>query len=274
MKTFPIEYLSQFVRSGLARILCGIVTLLVAPQAFAESASLSVFSKASRDYRSALKERDDNQAIPYAISFELAADFTSDEDVKSSAFAENLSESLVQQLSLKGFELASDSESESAEQLLVVHAGTTNAARVASISIGEGRLSHANVDETLQFGYNSALLGYSRAYQEARELVGMSLGQTMQQDLSSDLQSSRNYLVVTAYDFDRVQQHGGRESAVLWRTHISVKASETPFADKVGTLVSTGSGFFGKNTRGLVRRFRSEVIIGPIEVTETDVKAP
>jgi hypothetical protein len=39
-------------------------------------------------------------------------------------------------------------------------------------------------------------------------------------------------------------------------------------------LVTTGSGFFGKNSRGLVRRFRSEVIIGPIKVTESDVKAP
>jgi hypothetical protein len=274
MNRLSIRYLlnpiSAIVRRGLTPIFCGIATFLVAPQAFAESASLSVFSQASRDYRSALKARDDHQAIPYAISFELAADFTSDKDVKSSVFAENLSESLVQQLSLKGFELASDSES--AEQLLVVHAGTTDAARDASISIGD--YAHANVDESLQFGYKSALLGYTRAYQEARELVGMSLGQTMQQDLSSDLQAPRNYLVVTAYDFDRVQQHGGRESAVLWRTHVSVKASATPFADKVGTLVTTGSGFFGKNSRGLVRRFRSEVIIGPIEVTESDVKAP
>lgn len=254
----------------LTPVLCGIVALWVAPPAFAESASLSVFSQASRDYRSALKARDDHQPIPYAISFDLAAQFTSDEDVKSSLFSENLSESLVQQLSLKGFELAPDSES--AEQLLVVHAGTTNKNRVSGISIGE--YAHANVDETLQFGYSAAVLGYSRAYQDARELVGMSLGQTMQQDLSSDLQTPRNYLVVTAYDFDRVQQNGGRESAVLWRTHVSVKATATPFADKVGTLVSTGSGFFGKNSRGLVRRFRSEVIIGPIEVTETDVKAP
>ncbi|MDA8527957.1 hypothetical protein N9K67_04050 [Opitutaceae bacterium] len=59
----------------------GIVALWVAPPAFAESASLSVFSQASRDYRSALKARDDHQPIPYAISFDLAAQFTSDEDV-------------------------------------------------------------------------------------------------------------------------------------------------------------------------------------------------
>ena len=182
MKALPINFVfmsfSSRVRRKLTPILCGIAALLVAPQLIAESASFSVFSKASRDYRSALRERDNNRSIPYAISFELAADFTSDEDVKSSAFAENLSESLVQQLSLKGFELAPDSES--AEQLLVVHAGTTDAARVASISIGEGRLSHANVDETLHWGYDSVLFGYSRIYQEARELVGMSLGQTMQ----------------------------------------------------------------------------------------------
>ncbi len=94
----------------------------------------------------------------------------------------------------------------------------------------------------------------------------------LRQDLATDLRVPRNFLVITAYDFKRVQQ--GDNSAVLWRTHISVKESSTPYAEQVATLVSTGSGFFGKNTEHLVRRFRSEVRIGPATVVEEDVMEP
>ncbi|GAB5558753.1 MAG: hypothetical protein SynsKO_04000 [Synoicihabitans sp.] len=248
-----------------------LIVVAVTASAFAESASLSVFSHATREYQSALKERDPDEPIYYAISFAKATQLTSDEQVDNADFAERLSESLVQELSLRGFELAPDSES--AEQLLVIHAGTTHVPGFRSSSLNEYNTFMTD-EESALWSHNAAVLGYTESYRNINALVGMSFSQTLRQDLTSDLRLPRNFVIVTAYDFDRVQSGEGDEEAVLWRTHISVKDSSTPFAEQVATLVSTGSGFFGKQSRGLVRRFRSEVTVGPATVVEEDVPAP
>lgn len=179
---------------------------------------------------------------------------------------------LAENLELRGFELALDTQE--AEQLLVVHAGTTNQPSIFSFnstSIDDFTYaSFASPDDSQLWSNNVRLLGYARAYDDLIPLPGMS--ELAYQDITNELSKPRNYIVVTAYDFNRARTE--ENAPVLWRTHISVEAGPTPFAHQVDTLVSTASRFLGRSSKRLVRRFNSDVHIGPATVVEEDIDIP
>jgi hypothetical protein len=215
--------------------------------------------------------------VTYAISFAKAADLTSGEQTETRAFATALAETLVMNLNRRGFVLAEDSSQ--ADQLLVVHAGTTEVPgdlinRTALQFATGGGLSpvpdtlYLDKQQNRQWVYNMRLLGYANAYQQEASLFGMFSQQLRLQDLSEDLRRPRNYVVVTAFDFKTAKMHP--DAPMLWRTHISVRAGATPFAKQVDTLVSAASRHFGHHTPRLIRRFETEVRIGPMEVVEED----
>ncbi|MCF3652400.1 hypothetical protein [Synoicihabitans lomoniglobus] len=205
--------------------------------------------------------------ITYAISFAKAAQLTSDAQINNAVFATALARALTENLNLQGFELATDSAT--ADQLLVVHAGTTQPPHRFS-SHDEMFSVMPSLEDGLTWIQNTELLGYARAYNDLSQFAGMSLGQTMRQDLNDDLDSSRNYIVITAYDFGAAQS--GQRAPVLWRTHVSVEAGIVPLSDQVDTLLATASGFLGRNSKRLIRRFNSEVQIGTATVVEEDVR--
>ena len=247
--------------------------------AWSASSNISVFTATGRGYRTPEKPVLMEKPITYAISFAKASELSSDEQISTATFATALAETLVKNLSLQGFELAT--EAEEAEQLLIVHAGTTqvpsnlvNRSALQYLDLGSRSLGsipgfqYFDREENQLWVHNMRILGYSDAYEAQSVLNGMTFQQLNRQDLANDLRRPRNYLVVSAYDFKAMQTQ--KNPPLLWRTHINVESGPIPFASQVDTLVSQASKYFGRRTPRLIRRFNTEVHIGPIEVVEKD----
>ncbi len=91
-------------------------------------------------------------------------------------------------------------------------------------------------------------------------------------DLRSEIEESRYYIVLTAFDFQLAKAQ--QKKKVLWSTRMSICTRGNRFADHVATMIARAAPTFGTNTVRLVRDYRGEVEIGTPEVVDTDVTAP
>src|SRR5262249_13553458 len=84
-------------------------------------------------------------------------------------------------------------------------------------------------------------------------------------DLISDIEEERYYIIVTAYDFPSAVKDGKRKQ--LWATRISIRAQGNRFDEQLATMLSTASGYFGQNSKQLVRQYQNgKVHIGDMKV--------
>ena len=99
---------------------------------------------------------------------------------------------------------------------------------------------------------NAKVLGYVDAVNDARWRLAWADVGGLKQDLMDDIEESRYYVVVGAYDFRELQRTG--KKVPRWVTRISIGAHGTSFDERVRQMVASAASAFGQG-QGLHRRY-------------------
>jgi hypothetical protein len=116
--------------------------------------------------------------------------------------------------------------------------------------------------------HNAGILGY-----DADGLIGTDEGYWMQTqpgafghrvtDEVNDVEHSRYFVVLMAYDFQIMWRR--KSPKLLWVTRLSIDQRRNDFARELPAMLRVASGYFGRNSKGLIRDTVPE---GQIEVGE------
>jgi hypothetical protein len=122
------------------------------------------------------------------------------------------------------------------------------------------------------FEQNARLLGYVDAINDADGIARYAGGGDRFRNLTEDMEESRYYVVVKAYDFRAAVEK--RQSKLLWITRISVAARGLDFDESLRPMIARASPYFGRQTDRLVREFKGAVELGDSSVIEADAAMP
>ncbi len=112
---------------------------------------------------------------------------------------------------------------------------------------------------------NAMLLGYSEEINNKNNLGRLAGGGSYFDDLMSDIEEERYFVIVSAYDF-RTAVHDGKRK-LLWATRISVRAQGNRFDQNLTEMLANASSYFGRNSRQLIRQYHNgNVKIGDMKV--------
>ncbi len=109
---------------------------------------------------------------------------------------------------------------------------------------------------------NAALLGYDSALAETSD-VGSTPQSRRHDDLVAEIEESRYFVVLMAYDYQALWTH--RKHSLLWVTRFSVRERGSDFERLLPSMVSYASEYFGQDSHGLLRRALPE---GHVEIGE------
>jgi hypothetical protein len=101
---------------------------------------------------------------------------------------------------------------------------------------------------------NAILLGYMGEINESNDMARFAGGGTHYDDLISDIESSRYYVIVSAYDFQSVVQNKGTK--LLWSTRVSIQAQGNRFDERLVTMMANASRQFGQDSGRLLRQYQ------------------
>ena len=122
---------------------------------------------------------------------------------------------------------------------------------------------------------NARLLGYLKEIND-RDTPGRFAGAgTAYDDLISDIEAPRYYVIIAAYDFRAATQQ--RKQKLLWVTRVSIQAQGNRFDRDVPAMLANASHYFGVPSDGLIRRYREATVkIGELKVVgvESDSRPP
>ncbi len=99
---------------------------------------------------------------------------------------------------------------------------------------------------------NAKILGYMDDINDRRDMVPWTDITNKERDLVADVEESRYYVVVRAYDFKALQKEG--RQVVRWTTRISIGSQGNGFDERVAQMVAAAADTFGQK-QGLRRRF-------------------
>jgi hypothetical protein len=105
---------------------------------------------------------------------------------------------------------------------------------------------------------NAAILGYLPEMNRVADYQMTALHQ-IQQDIIDDVEESRYFVVLLAYDFPTLCKHQQRK--LLWETRFSIRERGNDFGKELGTMARFASRYFGKDSAGLIRKPLPEVRI-------------
>jgi hypothetical protein len=144
-----------------------------------------------------------------------------------------------EKLSLDGTQSASDADKEAAksrlEQQLVI-------------------LQAANNDRFKASEKNAQILGYVTERNSFGSPARFSGAGSYYDDLTSDLEEERYYVVISAYDFHTAVHDGKRK--LLWATRVSISARSNKFDEQLATMLAAAGRQFGKESHHLIRQYR------------------
>ena len=109
---------------------------------------------------------------------------------------------------------------------------------------------------------NAMLLGYDTALAETSD-VGSTPLSRRHEDLVSEIEDSRYFIVLMAYDYQALWTQ--RKHRLLWVTRFSVRARGVDFEKLLPSMVAYASQYFGQDSHGLLRRSLPE---GHVEIGE------
>ncbi len=115
---------------------------------------------------------------------------------------------------------------------------------------------------------DASLLGYLPTLTAAHG--GAGTAQAMRrQDLIDELDAGRYFVVLLAYDFQRLLLHKQRK--ILWETRFSIREHGHEFDRDLAAMAKNASRYFGRDSKGLRRdTYDAHVIIGPLKVLGTE----
>lgn len=110
---------------------------------------------------------------------------------------------------------------------------------------------------------NARLLGYDVETLGLADERGRP-SDSRRRDLLAEVEQSRYFVVLMAYDFKILSAEKKRK--LLWVTRFSLPQAGNEFSRQLGTMASTASKYFGRNSKGLVH---PEVSEGTVLIGET-----
>lgn len=98
---------------------------------------------------------------------------------------------------------------------------------------------------------NARLLGYIDDINESNDIRRWAGGGDRYNDLVADIEESRYYIIVSAYDFDQLVNH--QKKVLRWQTRVSVRAPGNRFDDSFAAMLKGASKYFGQDSGRLMR---------------------
>lgn len=103
---------------------------------------------------------------------------------------------------------------------------------------------------------NARLLGYLDEINDADGIQRFAGGGARYDDLIADIEESRYYIIVSAYDFQQLVKHNNKK--LLWVTRVSVRTPGNRFDDSAAAMLKSAAKYFGQNSGRLIRRRESK----------------
>lgn len=112
---------------------------------------------------------------------------------------------------------------------------------------------------------NARVLGYMDDLADANDIRRHAGGGDRYNDLITDVEESRYYIVVSAYDFKELTEKGTQK--LLWQTRVSVRAPGNAFNETYLAMLKSASRYFGQNSGRLLRgeESRGQVELGELK---------
>lgn len=107
---------------------------------------------------------------------------------------------------------------------------------------------------------NANMLGYDSWWTETAQYAGTPL-EYRRRDLMDELESRRYFVVLLAYDFQKMWKE--KKATLLWETRFSVREQGKDFSSVLGAMAATASSYFGRNSGKLIHTTAPE---GRVEV--------
>ncbi|MEO6993935.1 MAG: hypothetical protein ABI273_09920 [Lacunisphaera sp.] len=102
--------------------------------------------------------------------------------------------------------------------------------------------------------HNALVLGYMDEINSSNNMSRFAGGGDHYDDLISDIENSRYFVIISAYDFKAVVQNKGTK--LLWSTRVSVQAQGNRFDDQLVTMIANASRQFGRDSGRLIRQYQ------------------
>jgi tetratricopeptide (TPR) repeat protein len=99
---------------------------------------------------------------------------------------------------------------------------------------------------------NARLLGYVEELDNRNNASRFAGAGAAYDDLLSDLETERYFVIVTALDFRKLTKEN--KQVVLWSTRVSIEAHRNRFDQALETMVASAGRYFGQNSGGLERK--------------------
>ena len=107
---------------------------------------------------------------------------------------------------------------------------------------------------------NARVLGYLDDINESNDIRRWAGGGDRYNALIADVEESRYYIVISAYDFPELLKN--EKKKLLWQTRVSVPAPGNGFDDSFAVMLKGASKYFGRDSGRLIR---GEEIKGTVE---------
>jgi hypothetical protein len=98
---------------------------------------------------------------------------------------------------------------------------------------------------------NARILGYLDEINDANGIQRWAGGGDRYRDLVADVEEPRYYIVISAYDFPGLVNHGKKK--LRWQTRVSVRTTGNSFDDSVAAMLKGASKYFGQDSGRIVR---------------------
>ncbi len=111
---------------------------------------------------------------------------------------------------------------------------------------------------------NARLLGYMKEINYRDDITRAAGAGVMFDDLITDIESERYYVIISAYDFRAVTQR--QQSKLLWVTRVSIQARGNRFNERLKDMLAAACRYLGQDSGRLVRQYhRGEVSFGDLK---------
>jgi hypothetical protein len=125
----------------------------------------------------------------------------------------------------------------------------THATGSVENSLLKGQVDDRVRDELNQ--RNARVLGYLDDLADSNDIRRFAGGGDRYNDMITEVEESRYYIIVSAYDFPELVKT--QKKKLLWQTRVSVRSPGNAFDDSVAAMLKSASKYFGQNSGKLVR---------------------
>ena len=128
----------------------------------------------------------------------------------------------------------------------------------------------ANRQRDRQDTENASILGYVH---EMKRVEGFQMSAALRQrrqDILDEVEESRYYVVLMAYDFQELLKN--KQKKLLWETRFSIRQRRNDFSKELAAMVESAARYFGENSYGLKRKSLREehVNLGELKIIRVE----